>query len=232
MQGPTAKTKEQPGDSVKRTLVAQLPDGGTDAPDPALASATTWKPLSRPPMRLIVARWAAGAVALAVLAVLGFQVYKMFSTFDLPFEKVPLSTAVSGGATERRGPSATDTIGRDVAAGDASVAKVDKGGAPFAAPASPSKAVPRDAVLKPTEPPSVSRRAAAARAASEREMPRAAPCTEAVAALGLCTMKPGHKKEATDTGKAGQREPPRQEACTEAVAALGLCTPTSTQRRE
>ena len=187
MQRPTAESTEQSGDSAKRTLVIELPEGGgyasdpasasaemvielpesgTDTPDPALAGAETPRPLSRPPMRLTAGRWAAGAAALAVLAIFGYQAYKMFSSFDLPFEKVPLSTAVSGGATERREPDASGTIGRDAAAGDASVAKIEQGVAPFAAPAPPSKAVRGDAVRTPAEPPRANRRTAAAGAAA------------------------------------------------------------------
>jgi hypothetical protein len=69
-------------------------------------------------------------------------------------------------------------------------------------------------------------------------------CTDAAAALGLCTMTPEDRKlaeaaaavnaamagpQAADSGEARQ-PPPRQDACTEAVAALGLCTPESTRR--
>ena len=233
--------------SASAEMVIELPEGGTDAPDPALASAETPRPLSRPPMRLTAGRWAAGAAALAVLAILGYQVYKMFSSFDLPFEKVPLSTAVSGGATERREPGASGTIGRDAAAGEASVAKVDRNVAPLAAPASTTKAVPRDAALTPAEPRRASRRAATARAASERELPRAEPCTEAIAAIGLCSPGLGPAAQAETAAAAGtaialpqesvarkavERAQPPAVPCTEAVAALGLCTAESIQRKE
>ena len=267
MQRPKAETTEHLGDSDKRTLVIELPDGGAYAadpasasaemvielseagayaPDPASASAESPRPLSRPPMRLTAGRWAAGAAALVVLAILGYQVYKMFSSFDLPFEKVPLSTAVSGGATERREPGTSGTIGRDASAG-ASVAKIDQGVAPFAAPVPPSKAVSGDAVLTPAEPPRASRRAAAARTASKRETPRAEPCTEAIAAVGLCStgLGPTAKAETAAAAegaialpqesvprKAEERQQPRAVPCTEAVAALGLCTAESNQRRE
>jgi len=268
MQRPTAESTEQPGDSAKRTLVIELPEGGThapdpasasaemvielpeggtDAPDPASAGAETPRPLSRPPMRLTAGRWAAGAAALAVLAILGHQVYKMFSSFDLPFEKVPLSTAVSGGATDRREPGASGIIGRDAAAGDASVEKIDQGVAPIAAPESPSKAVPGDAALTPAEPRPASRRAAAARAPSERELPRAEPCTEAIAAVGLCSLELGPAAQAGTAAAAGrvialpqervdrkaaERAQPPAVPCTEAVAALGLCTAEFIQRKE
>jgi len=268
VQRPTPETTDQPGDSAKLTLVIErpeggtcapdpasagaeliivLPDGGTDAPDPAMAGAGAPKPLSRPPMRLTAGRWAAGATALAVLSILGYQVYKMFTSFDLPFEKVHLSTAVNSGAAERRGPGASGNIGRDAAAGDGSVAKIDQGVAPLAAPESPSKAVPGVAVLTPTEPLGASRRAAAARAVSKRESPRAEPCTEAITALGLCALEAGSAAQAetaatTGTGnalpqdrvtrKAVERAQPPAVLCTAGVAALGLCTAESIQRKE
>jgi hypothetical protein len=268
MQRPTAETTEQPGDSAKRTLVIELPEGGAYAPDPAsasaemvielpedgayapdpaAASAETPRPLSRPPTRLTAGRWAAGAAALAVLVILGYQVYKMFYSFDLPFEKVPLSTAESGGATERREPGASGTIGRNASAGDASVAKVDQDVVPLAAPASTSQAVPGEAALTPAEPRRASRRAAPARAASKRELPRAEPCTEAVAAVGLCSLEPGPAAQAETAAAAGtgialpqkgvarkavERAQPPAVPCTAGVAALGLCTAESIQRKE
>jgi hypothetical protein len=271
MQGPTPETTEQPGESAKRTLVIELPEGGAfardpapagaemiielpevgaEAPDPALASAEAPRPLSRPPKRLTAGRWAAGAAALAVLAVLGYQVYKMFSSFDLPFEKVPLSTAVSGGATERRGPGATDipdTIGRDTAAGDVSVKKADTGAARVAAPASKTKAASEDAGPRPAEPRPASRQPAPPRAAGGQGLRRAEPCTEATAALGLCSLEPGLAAKTETPAAAGraiarplesvvpkavERAQPPALPCTEAVAALGLCTAESIQRKE
>ena len=185
-------------------MVIELPEDGAYAPDPAAASAETPRPLSRPPTRLTAGRWAAGAAALAVLVILGYQVYKMFYSFDLPFEKVPLSTAVSGGATERREPGASGTIGRDAAAGDASVAKVDQDVVPLAAPASTSQAVPGDAALTPAEPRRASRPAAPARAASKQAVPRAESCTEAIAAVGLCSTGLGPAAKAETAAAAGR----------------------------
>ena len=233
--------------SASAEMVIELPEGGTDAPDPASASAETPRPLSRPPMRLIAGRWAAGGVALALLAILGYQVYRTLSSFDLPFEKAPLSTAVSAGAMERRGPGASGTFGRDAAAGDALVAKVDLGVAPLALPASKSEAALKGAARTPADPRRASRRAAAAPTASERELPRAEPCTAAIAAIGLCAsgLEPAAKaKAATATGtaialpqasvprKAEERQQPRAAPCTEGTAALGLCTAESTQGKE
>ena len=75
--------------------------------------------------------------------------------------------------------------------------------------------------------------------AGERKPPRPEACTEAVAALGLCSYKgegaagpattPPRK---TDLGKADGREPADPQTCTEAAAALGLCAPKSIRRGE
>lgn len=90
------------------------------------------------------------------------------------------------------------------------------------------------------------RPAAAAKAGSQAS-PRKEVCSDAAAALGLCTMTPEDRKPAeavaavkaaaaspgaTEPGKAGPQEAPRGEGCTEAVEALGLCTPAATRRGE
>lgn len=266
MQGPTPETTEQPGESAKRTLVIELPEGGAfardpapagaemiielpevgaDAPDPALASAEAPRPLSRPPKRLTVSRWAAGAAALAVLGIFGYQGYKMFSSFDLPFEKVPLSTAVSSGAIEGRGPGTSIATRRDADADKAPVTNVDRKAAPSVPPAPTSHAKPKAFV--PAEPRPASRPAAPARAASGQELRRAEPCTEATAALGLCSLEPRPAVKAGTAGAAGraialpresvapkavERAQPPAPPCTEAVAALGLCTAEFIQRKE
>lgn len=77
-------------------------------------------------------------------------------------------------------------------------------------------------------------------AASEKDPSRPAVCTAAVAALGLCALKPPQRipvsaaetskpvvasSNAGDPGKAGRQGALRQDACTERAAALGLCTP-------
>ena len=61
------------------------------------------------------------------------------------------------------------------------------------------------------------------------ETARLGPCTERVAALGLCTLKPGARleAEAAAAGPAAAARPQAKndgEPCSEAVAALGLCT--------
>ena len=165
----------------------------------------------------------------------------------------------------RGGPAGAGAIGRDAEAGDTTPAKADD----IAQPASPASLQPGTPLVERTPEaggeqradretvelrqakaaagPPASPQAADGAKAGRRAPPRQELCTEAAAALGLCTMTPDQKKqaeaaaaikaaiarpEATDAGKAGGQEPPRQEACAEAVAALGLCTPAPTQRRQ
>ena len=76
--------------------------------------------------------------------------------------------------------------------------------------------------------------------ASVWEQSRPTTCTEAVAALGFCTLKPAQKTgaeaavtikpiiarpKAGDAGRAGLQEGRRQDSCTEGATALGLCAP-------
>lgn len=68
--------------------------------------------------------------------------------------------------------------------------------------------------------------------AGELEPPRLGPCTETVAALGLCIPKPVPKNEAeaaaaVPAAVARPQTTNGGEPCTVAVAALGLCTPKS-----
>lgn len=75
---------------------------------------------------------------------------------------------------------------------------------------------------------------------SELGPSRSSACTAAVAALGLCALKPAQKIsvsasgtskpvvagfKAVDSGKAGREEARRQDACTQGATALGLCPP-------
>ena len=171
-----------------------------------------------------------GAGVLAAIAVLGYYGYRQSSPVDVP-QPPP-------------------------ARSEAAPAKPDDG-AQTASPAAPPPETPL--VDHADRQPEESRRANAAagqigrsRSADAGKAGRQAPprkevCTDAVAALGLCTMTPEESKlaedvaalkaaaaspEATGPGAAGREASPRQEECTEAVAALGLCTPASTQRRQ
>jgi hypothetical protein len=233
----------------------QLPGRGTDERDAAQRTAEVSRPLPRRHSQAIV-----GIAVFAAIAVLGYYSYRQRSLVDAP-QPQPASSEASG----RGGSAGAGVIGRDAAADETTPAKVDD----IAQPASPATAPPEKPLAGPTPaaaiPPRAGREgvevrqekaaaglsarppAADAATAGRRAPPRQELCTEAAAALGLCTMTPDQKKQAeaaaaikaaiarpesTDAGKAGPQEPPRQEACTEAVAALGLCTPAPTQRRE
>ncbi len=243
MQRSATKTIEPPGGPAKRH--GELPAGGADVLDPVLAIAATFKPLSRPPIRMTVGVLSAGASALAVAAFLGYQVYDMFSYFDIPLEKAPLSTAVSGRLKDRGGLDDLDNLGLDAVAGADSTAKARRGVAPPAVPAPTSDAVPGDAVRTPADPRRASRRAAPS--ASERVLPRAEPCTAAIVAVGLCSPGPGPEAktetaaaagpaiappQASVARKSGEVAQPRALPCTEGVAALGLCASESIKGKE
>ena len=234
---------------------ASLRGSRTDAPDTVLPAEEVPAPLPRWRSRAI-----AGTAVLAAIVLLGYYGLRQRSLVE-----APQPPAASSEGSDRGGSAGAGVIRQDAAASDATPAKADDSAGPASpatAPAEPPLAGTTPAATnqpRPGREPVVSRemKAAAApiartRAVNEgrvsgRELSRPEVCTEAVAALGLCTLKPVQEKEAetaaaieaaiarpqaADAGKPGQQEPPRQEACTEAVAALGLCAPTTTQRRE
>ncbi len=233
----------------------QLPGRRTDERDPASLAAEVSRPLPRRRSQVIV-----GIAVFAAIAVLGYYSYRQRSLVD-----APQPPAASSEASGRGGSAGAGVIGRDAAAGDTTPAKVDD----IAQPASPASSPPGTPLADRTPAVGSEQRAdretvelrqekaaaglsarpqaADAATAGRRAPPRQELCTEAAAALGLCTMTPDQKTQAeaaaaikaaiarpqaTDAGKAGPQEPPRQDACTEAVAALGLCAPAPTQRRE
>lgn len=183
------------------------------------------------------------AVALAAVVVLGYYGYRQSSLVD-----VPQPGASNSGGTANAAPQAPKETPRPVN--------------PAAAP--PEAPVAERAPAEETEPradvqPEESRRpnAAAGLIARPRgdragKAPGQAPqrkevCTQAVEALGLCTMTPEERKlaesvaalkaasvrpEASDPGKSEAQEASRQEPCTEAVEALGLCARGSTEGRQ
>ena len=215
-----------------------LPASLTAALVPASSATEIAPPSSRRNARTLFA----GAAVLAAVAAFGYIAY-----FPGPQVDVPAPTAASIDAGGRSGTVGPGAIGQD--------------GASVVAKPAPDPGVDLTVVAKPPpEPPSV---AAAVRApANQRRagrqpvefpdaakatgpgQPRAGPCTEAVAALGLCTLKPAARREVeaaavgaarpqpAGAAKGSEREPSRQEPCTDAVAALGLCTLKPIPRRE
>jgi len=161
----------------------------------------------------------AGAAALAVVAVLGFYMYRSISLVNAP-------PPASSEPVVREAPADPGVIGRSAPPGDTKPAET---GAVLTSPP-----VPPPAATAAAKPAAIVRPQAikAGKIAEQREEPRSEACTEAIAALGLCAAKPVVKKEAAEARKAGGQEPPRTQTCTEAAAALGLCTPTIQHRRE
>jgi hypothetical protein len=232
-----------------------LPGRTTDTLVASSPAAEVSGSLPRRPSRAIV-----GTAVLAAIAVLGYYSYRQ----RLPAE-VPQPPAASSEASARGAPAGAGVIGRDAAAGDTTPATVDDSarltrpatspsGIPLADPAPAAANHPR-AGRQPVESqeaetaaePIARPQAIDASRAGGRGSFRPEACTEAVAARGLCALKPVQKKEeetaaaveaaikrpqTTDAGKASGQEPPLPQTCTEAVAALGLCTPKTTQRGE
>ena len=217
---------------------------GTGEAEPMPRAAEAPKPAPRRP------RVMAGAAVLAAVAVLGYYGYRQNSPVDVLQPPPASSEAASSG-----GPAGTAAVGGEAASGDAAPAKSDDG-AQTESPAAPPPEAPLadQADRQPEE----SRRpnaaaglivrpkAADAGKAGRQAPPRQEVCTDAVAALGLCTMTPEERNlaeavaalkaaaspEASEPGGAGGQEPQRQGECTEAVAALGLCAPASNQGRK
>jgi hypothetical protein len=116
-----------------------------------------------------------------------------------------------------------------------------------AAPAGPSRSVSEPAISRESKlaaTPATQANAGSAARSGERGVPGDPACTEQVAALGLCTFRPGDKKETEKVipgptemarpqsavlGKTAGQESPGGQTCTTAAAALGLCTPRLTQ---
>ena len=218
---------------------AQLPGRRSTEPEPAPpAEAEPPEALPRQHPRGMPA-----AVVLAVVVVVvSYYGYRQSSLVDVPHPAAASSARPA----------------------DAAPAKSDQTAQPVTPAVAPPETPPAGRAPAETKPraefqPEESRRpnAAAGQIARPRgggagQAPGQAPprkelCTQAVEALGLCTMTPEERKlteaigapkaastrpAATDPRKSGAQEAPRQEPCTEAVEALGLCARASTQRRQ
>jgi Double zinc ribbon len=202
----------------------------------------------------------AGA-AFAAILVLGYYGYRQ----SLP-ANVPRPAAASTEASARSGPAGTSAAAGNVAAGDTTPATSDERALPASLgtsaapgtslsgrkPAAGKEGRTERETEEPRQANSASGLIARSKAADagksrKRQPPRQEVCTNAVAALGLCTMTPEERRlvEATaalkaaiaepaarEPGKAGKQGPAQGEPCTEALAALALCSPASTQREE
>ena len=230
MADSTAKSTERPGESAKPR------EDGIDALDPVLAIAESFKPLTRPPLRLTAGALAAGAVVLATLAIVGYEAYWRYFHVDLRLSPVRLSPAVSGEVSARETTAGAGSAGRSAAPIDPPAAKLDSGAASAGATASQTRAAPKIAARAPAPPRRPNAQAAAAQVAGLRQAPRTEPCTEAIAAIGLCALRPLQATAAKAApAVAGKTAPLVQSGagpCTEALTALGLCTPASNVKKE
>jgi len=230
MADSTAKSTERPGESAKPR------EDGIDALDPALAIVESFKPLTRPPLRLTAGVLAAGAVVVATLAILGYEAYWRYFHVDILLSNVRLSPAVGGDVSARETTAVAGSPGRSAAPIDPPAAKLDIGAASPGATASQTRAAPKIAARAPAPPRRPNAQAAAAQAAGLRQAPRTGPCTEAIAAIGLCAPRaPQATAAKAAPAVAGKTAPLLQSGagpCTEALTALGLCTPASNVKKE
>jgi ribosomal protein L40E len=229
-----------------------LPGRGKAAPEVPQPLAGPPKALPRPHARIIL-----GSAILAVLTLASYFGYRQASHLNAA-QPTHASSRLDG----RGIPDDTGVISRNAVASDMAPGKRDDGiqpvstaaaqpRIPFAGAAPETASQPREG--RQSEESRAARVATAPLArtkgtnegrASEREQSRAVACTESVAALGLCTLKPAQttgadvavaikpviaRSKAADAGRAGRQEGRRQDLCTEGATALGLCTPRPTQ---
>jgi Double zinc ribbon len=221
---------------------AQLPWHTADAPDRSSPSAAASRPTMHRRTTVI-----ASAAVVAAIAVSGYYAYRQAPVADT----APLPVA---GSTTSGSVTHADTVvieGKIGAVDDAPAAEPEPAQIPAVSPApvsaQPVRRSPQPArsaggadAVKPTErSPSISPVGVATQTSSS-----VAACTEPVAALGLCILKPGPTGDtrtaaikgagapgqALDSAKTSAGESSRQESCPEAQAALGLCRPRSSQR--
>jgi cytoskeletal protein RodZ len=198
-----------------------------DALDAPLPAAEISKPSLRPPSRAIV-----GTAVLAAVAVFGYYAYRQHLRVDVP----PLPAA-SNEANVRGVPVEAGAIGRDAAAGATKPAEAGNSAGSTGTATSPSEtppartaSAPANQRRTPRQPVDSPQEAAASATAIARPQTTNAgePCTDRVAALGLCTPVQRKEAKAATAVPAAVARPQATNAgepCTVAVAALGLCTP-------
>ncbi len=223
---------------------APLQGARMESPEPAsTAEDASGSAIRRRPVVLIA------LAALAAIVALVFYGYRDFLQREAPSEPV-----VSGDAAARAGLAKAGVIGRDAATADAGTGPADRSATPAGSATPPPKksraredSVARKPVSEGHEPvesqganaaaePPVRSRKASEVDPGRQVSPRNEACTEAAAALGLCSTGPaaaaGARPQAAEAAKGGGQPTPREEACPAGVAALGLCPPESTQRRQ
>ena len=225
-----------------------LPGRGNSAPEVPQPAAEAPRALPRPRTRIIV-----GTAIFAVVVGAGYLSYRQAS---IPGETQSLDT--SNRVDNRSGFDSAGAIPGNAIASNMTPAKrgdsvrtvstaTEQPKIPLAgaAPAAASQPPERRQPVEPRAAKAATTPVARLKSTNEGRVAERAPsrqeaCTKAVAALGLCTLKPAQemgtasaatvkpviaRSEANDPGKAGKREVQRQDACTDGVAALGLCAP-------
>jgi hypothetical protein len=194
----------------------------------ALPATVSTAPATRRPSRTVV-----GSVVLAIIAFTVYYAYRQSAPV------MPLPSAATGTDAKGRADSSPPVPKVPVTGTAAFTAALPSG----AASATPAPSPPPQVILRRTDTePAVRPEAAAATAvvarprapeaarAGELQPPRIGPCTERVAALGLCSPTLISNKEAEAAMDAVPAAAARPQAntdgkpCTEAAAALGLCT--------
>ncbi len=206
-----------------------LPGGRTDelaaaVPAAVVPAAVISEPVPRRPARAIV-----GIVVLAAVGMLGYYAYRKQTPVGVLAPPTASSEAKARGSSVDAGAinkAQANAVARDVATATS----------PFLIPPAGTVRAPAKPVAA-AAPPVARPRATDTGKGPEQGPPRLGPCTEAFAALGLCTLKPVPRNEAAPAAAAAAASALPQaniagEPCTEALAALGLCTLKPNQRRE
>jgi double zinc ribbon protein len=213
--------------------------------NPVKASVCCWcggplagrRSLPRPRSRVIV-----GTAVLAAVAIVGYYTYRQSSYAD-----APQPSAASRDPAGRPAPAEPVLLEGKAAADAPKSVTADDGTASLGPTTSPFGTAPAEPVRATASQARAGRQPVKSQEAKAGGPGSLGPqaCTEAAAALGLCTTKSVQKREretaaaeaaikrpaTSAAGNAGAPEPGPQ-TCTEGVAALGLCTPRPTQRRE
>ena len=217
---------------------AKLPWPAAETPASASPSAVLSQPSIRWRSPAIV-----GTAIVAAVAILGYYGYRQVPLADSP--PLPAASSVANGSAARTEGVVESSNG---VASDASGPGSESTETSSAEPATVTATKSRRS-HEPAQSPDVTAAVEPAERATTVSVGKIAPrtpsapsslkaCTEPVAALGLCTLKPGQTKQAEnaaitadglptqalDAAKAGEGDSSRRESCPEAELALGLCT--------
>ena len=219
---------------------AKLPWHAAEAPASATPSAAPSAPSIRWRSPAII-----GTAIVAAVAILGYYGYRQVSLPDTPQLPAAVSAA-SGSAARTEGVVESANGAASDASGPASASTEVSSAVPATTSATksrrthePAQSPVAAAAFEPAERPTI----VSVGKIAPRTPSSSKACTEPLAALGLCTLKPGQSKQAEnaavnaesppaqtlDAAKAGGGDSSRRESCPEAEVALGLCTQRTSQ---